>query len=130
MAKKFNKDDYKFIDLTQTDFNTFSEIELDKLVEDTIEVLNMTKGKIKKTPMNLGLVAGLLAVRGGEFKKINALTGAKWKKGNASKKEQKLCKKVFFTARLYYMFKVVIVLISKKESGLDSLNPTLAQKAN
>ncbi len=126
--KNFVKEDYRFIDLSETDHTQFSQLELDKMIEDTKEVLAMTKGKMKKTPMNLALAGGLIGVRGGEFKGINALTGAKWKKGETTKDERKLLKKVFSTARLYYVFKVVIVLISKKEGELDNLNPTLVQK--
>lgn len=125
---KFDKNNYKFIDLSETDHTQFSQIELDKMIEDTIEVLNSTKGTMKQTPMNLGLVGGLLAVRGGRFIKINALSGAKWEKGSVSKEEEKLCKKVFSTARLYYLFKIFIVLASKNEGSQDLLNPTLVQK--
>ena len=128
MAKKFDKKNYRFIDLAETDHTQFSQLELDKMIEDTKEALAMTKGKVKMTPMNLGLAGGLLAVRDGQFEKINALTGAKWKKGNATKDECKLLKKVFSTARLYYIFKVVIVLVSKKDAEMDKLNPTLVQK--
>ena len=124
---KFDKNNYKFIDLSETDHTQFSQIELDKMIEETKEVLQQTKGKITQTPMNLGLVGGLLAARGGRFIKINALTGAKWEKGNITKDEEKLIKKVFASARLYYMFKVVIVLI-KKEGAQDLFNPTLVQK--
>lgn len=126
--KKFVKEDYRFIDLSETDHTQFSQLELDKMIEDTKAVLAMTKGNVKNTPMNLALAGGLLGVRGGQFVGINALTGAKWKKGEASKEECKLLKKVFSTARLYYTFKFVIVLISKKESQLDHMNPTLVQK--
>ena len=128
MAKKFDKNNYRFIDLAETDHTQFSQLELDKMIEDTKEVLEMTKKDRKKTPMNLGLAGGLLAVRDGQFIKINALTGAKWKKGKATKDECKLLKKVFSTARLYYIFKVVIVLASKKEAEQDLFNPTLVQK--
>ncbi len=126
--RKFDKSNYRFIDLSETDHTQFSQLELDKMIEDTKEVLALTKGKIKMTPMNLGLAGGLLGVRDGEFVKINALTGAKWKKGNATKDECKLLKKVFKTARLYYAFKVIIVLISKENGSLDQINPTLVQK--
>ncbi len=126
--KKFNKENYKFVDLSETDYTQFSQVELDKMIEDTKEVLKLTKKKMKMTPMNLGLVGGLLGVKGGQFIKINALTGAKWKKGNTTKEERKLIKRVFTTARLYYLFKVVIVLISKNSSEQDLLNPTLIQK--
>ncbi len=128
MAKKFDKNNYRFIDLSKTDHTQFSQLELDKMIEDTKEVLKMTKGAVKKTPMNLGLAGGLLAARDGQFIKINALSGAKWKKGNATKDECKLLKKVFSTARLYYIFKVVILLVSKKDAETDLLNPTLVQK--
>ena len=73
--KNFDKSNYRFIDLSETDHTQFSQLELDKMIEDTKEVLAMTKGKVKMTPMNLGLAGGLLAVRGGQFVKINALTG-------------------------------------------------------
>jgi hypothetical protein len=126
--KKFDKNNYKFIDLSETDHTQFSQLELDRMIADTVEVLNMTKGKITMSPMNLGLIGGILGVRGGQFIRINALTGAKWKKGNASKDEQKLAKKVFSTARLYYIFRVVIALISQKNGEADQLNPTLVQK--
>ena len=124
---KFNKENYRFIDLSQTDFTQFSQIELDKMIADTIEVLQMTKGKVKSSPMNLGLAGGLLAVRGGQFEKINAFS-AKWKKGDATKEECKLLKKVFSTAQLYYAFKVIIVLVSKEDSSQDLFAPTLVQK--
>lgn len=125
--KKFDKDNYRFINLSETDYTQFSVLELDDRIATTKEILSMTKGKIKQTPMNIALVAGLLGVRGGEFKSINIL-GAKWKAGNTTKEERKLVKKVFFTAKFYYLFKVVITLISKKESQFDELNPTLAEK--
>ena len=125
---KFNKENYRFIDLSKTDHTQFSQLELDQMIADTTEVLTETKGKVKMSPMNLGLAGGLLAARDGQFVKINALSGAKWKKGKASKAECKLLKKVFFTARLYYIFKVIIVLISKKDAEQDLFNPTLVQK--
>lgn len=126
--KTFDKNNYRFIDLSETDHTQFSQLELDKMIADTKEVLAMTKGKIKMTPMNLGLAGGLLGVRDGAFVKINALTGTKWNKGNATKDECKLVKSVFFTARLYYVFKVVLALISKNEGEQDQFNPTLLQK--
>lgn len=126
--KTFDKNNYRFIDLSETDHTQFSQLELDKMIADTKEVLAMTKGKVKMTPMNLGLAGGLLGVRDGAFIKINALTGAKWKQGNATKDECKLVKSVFFTARLYYIFKVVLALISKNNGEQDQLNPTLVQK--
>ena len=125
--KQFDKKNYKFIDLSQTDYTTFSGIEQDQLLKDTQEVLQCTKGKMSKTPMNVALVAGYLAMRGGEFKKVNAI-GAKWKKGNTTKEEQKLIKKVLSTARFYYLFKVVTVVISKQDNNQDLLNPTVVQK--
>lgn len=125
--KKFNKNDYRFIDLSETDYNQFSELELDDMLADTKEVLSATKGKIKSTPMNIGLVAGLLALRGGEFTEVG-LFGAKWEKGDTTKEERKLIKKAFSTAKLYYLFKVFIVLLSKGEGEKDLFNPTLAQK--
>ena len=125
---KFNKENYRFIDLSETDHTQFSQLELDQMIADTTEVLALTKGKVKMTPMNLGLAGGLLAARDGQFIKINALSGAKWEKGNASKDECKLLKKVFSTARLYYTFKIFIVLTSQKDAEQDLFNPTLVQK--
>jgi len=130
--KTFDKNNYRFIDLSETDHNQFSQLELDKMIADTKEVLDMTKGKTKMTPMNLGLAGGLLAVRDGQFVKIHALTGAKWKKGKATKDECKLLKKVFSTARIYYMIKMVTALVTalvfQKAASQDILNPTLVQK--
>ena len=127
--KKFDKNNYKFIDLSETDISQFSQIEIDNMIADTVEVLKMTKGSVTKTPMNLGLIGGVLGARGGQFVSVNFLTGAKWKKGDATKEEQKLAKKVFFTARIYYAFKVIITLIAQKNNeGRDLLNPTLVQK--
>ena len=126
--KKFDKNDYNFIDLSETDISQFSQIELDKMLADTKELLNITKGGVKNTPMNISPVSGLLAARGGEFKKINAITGAKWKKGNTTKEERKLINKVFNTGRLYYTFKIVINLVKQQAGEWDILKPTLAQK--
>lgn len=125
--KKFDKSNYNFIDLSKTDYTTFSALEQDQLLEDTQELLKCTKGKVTKTPMNLALVGGYLIMRGGQFKKVN-IFGAKWKKGNTTKQERKLIKKVFKTAQFYYLFKVVILLISKQGSRQDLLNPTVVKK--
>lgn len=125
--KKFDKNNYKFIDLSKTDYTAFSAFEQDQLLMDTQEVLKCTKGKMSKTPMNLALVAGYLAMRGGEFKKVNAF-GSKWKKGNTTKEERKLVKKVLTTAQFYYIFKIVIILITKQDNNKDILNPTVVQK--
>lgn len=123
---KFNKNDYKFIDLTETAFEDFSAVELDRYIADTMEVLGMTKGKMTKTMMNLSLAAGLLTVRGGEFVRINAFV-AKYNKGNLSKEELKVVKKVMSTAKWYYRLKVILALISQNNS-FDEIKPMLAEK--
>ena len=46
MAKKFDKNNYRFIDLAETDHTQFSQLELDKMIEDTKEVLEMTKKEL------------------------------------------------------------------------------------
>ena len=86
----------------------------------------MSKGKMTKTMMNLSLAAGLLAVRGGEFVRINAFV-AKYNKGNLSKEELKVVKKVMSTAKWYYRLKVILALISQNNS-FDEIKPMLAEK--
>ncbi len=127
MGKKINLDEYEFIDLTKTDASTFSDSELADLAETTLDILKATKGKIKKTPMNGGLVAGYLAVNGGELVRVNGLS-AKWKKGNCSKEARKVIKKTLSSAKIYYLFKSVLSSVMKKENGYELLNPTLAKK--
>lgn len=123
---KFNKNNYNFLNLAENDVSQLSVTELDKALRDTKEVLKMTKYKITKTIMNLQLVNGLVSVRGGEFKSINAFF-AKVKMGSVTKEEKKLIKKVLSTAKWYYRLKVIIVLITKIQS-VDSIDPMLAIK--
>ena len=123
---KFNKNNYNFLNLAENNVNELSVTELDNALRDTKEILKMTKYKITKTIMNLQLVNGLVSVRGGEFKSINAFF-AKVKMGSVTKEEKKLIKKVLATAKWYYRLKVIIVLITKNQS-VDSIDPMLAIK--
>ncbi len=126
-GKKINLEEYEFIDLSKTDVNDFSDTELEDLSETTLEVLSATKGKIKKTPMNIGLLGGYLAVHGGEFVSVNGLS-AKWKKGNCSKPACKIIKKALSSAKKYYLFKNLLSAALKKENGYELLAPHLAKK--
>lgn len=123
---KFNKNNYNFLNLAENDVSQLSVTELDNALRDTKEILKMTKYKITKTIMNLQLVNGLVSVRGGEFKSINAFF-AKVKMGSVTKEEKKLIKQVLATAKWYYRLKVIIVLITKNQS-VDSIDPMLAIK--
>ncbi len=124
---KINPDNYTFIDLTKTDYTQFTAAELDRYAADTTAVLSATGKKLKKTPMNVGLTAGLLAIRGGEFIKVMPIA-AKYKKGNANKNELKVIKRAMNTARLYYLFKNILAMVMKKENDPDLLNPHIAVK--
>lgn len=124
---KFNKNDYNFIDLSETDHTEMTAVELDKCIADTMEVLKMTKRKISSSIMNLSLVSGLLGVRGGEFVKINVFS-AKYNKGNCTKEELKVIKSVINTAKWYYRLKVIIILIAQKQGEMDEVTPLLANK--
>ncbi len=123
----FNRTDYQFFDLTQIDHTEMSEEELTVLLNDTKEALSLTKDKTKNTPLSLQLAGGILAARGGEFIRINAFTGAKWKKGNTTKEEQALLKKVFSKARGYYFLRMFIALLGQ-HGEQQILNPTLVKK--
>ena len=123
---KFNKNNYNFLNLAENDVSQLSVTELDNALRDTKEILKMTKYKITKTIMNLQLVNGLVSVRGGEFKSINAFF-AKVKMGSVTKEEKKLIKKVLVTAKWYYRLKVIIVMITKNQK-VDSIDPMLAIK--
>lgn len=127
---KFNLKDYEFINVSEGSDNNVENLsanELEEMVEDTIAVLKATKGNLKKTPTNLCLAAGILGVRGGEFIKIVPIK-ATFKKGNASKDELKLLKKVFNTARLYYLINNIIKMAADKDVQCDGIYPHLARK--
>lgn len=124
---KFNKNNYNFIDLTENDFHELSSTELDKAINDTKGILFETSKSITKVILNMQLVSGLLAVRGGEFKKANIFT-VKADLGNVTKEEKKLIKKVFTKVKWYYRLKVIIVLITKNQQQTDTINPILALK--
>ncbi len=127
---KFNLSDYEFINVSEgceNNVENLSANELEEMVKDTVAVLNATKKKMKKTPTNLCLAAGLLGVRGGEFVKVVPLK-ATYKKGNVSKEELKLLKKVFNTARLYYLFNNIVKMAADKDIQTDGIYPHLARK--
>ena len=127
---KINVDDYEFINISDEsgfDPDTYSAEEYEQMVQDTMEVLKARKGKITKSPDNLCLVAGVLAMREGEFISIAPIM-VKYKKGNASKSELKVIKKVFSTAKLYYLLRNVLSNIAQKGIGTDGIYPYLARK--
>lgn len=127
---KFNINDYEFIDISErseSKVENLSANELEEMVKATLEVLAATKGKFKRVPANLCLASGVLGVRGGEFKKIVPIK-VTYKKGNVSKSEHKLIKKVFNTARLYYLINNVISIAADKGIGTDGIYPYLARR--
>ena len=125
---KFNQSDYSFIDLTETDLSTYPAEQIEASLADTYGILEMTAKKKKKTPMNLALVAGLLEARGGRFIKVCPLY-AKWKKGQATKKEIKIIKKAISSAKVFYLFKNIWRNVIKNENvGFEELVPMLAVK--
>lgn len=127
---KFNMNDYEFVDISEraeSSVVNLSANELEEMVQATMEVLNATKGKLKQTPKNLCLAAGVLGVRGGEFKKVVPLY-AKYDKGNASKAELKVLKKVFNTARLYYLVSNLTSMAADKSLAGDDIYAYLARK--
>ncbi len=132
MAKKFNINDYELIDISEGsafDFASLSENDIEEMVQDTLEVLQATKGKLRKSPTNLCLASGILGVRGGEFKKIIPIK-VSYKKGNTSKSELKVIKKVFSTAKLYYLLRNIISQATDSVVGTDGIYPYLARKKN
>ncbi|MDE6274160.1 MAG: hypothetical protein K2L87_03825 [Clostridiales bacterium] len=124
---KLNLDAYNFIDLSQTDFSLLTDEELAVYIKDTIAVLDAYKKKATKAKMIFGLAAGLLAMRGGELTKVT-LFSKKYKKGNATKQELKLVKRVIKTFRIYLVFKVVIALVGNQQAGMQLLAPHAARK--
>ena len=127
---KFNIDNYEFINIsegTENNVENLSANELEEMVADTLDVLKATKGKLKKTPTNLCLVAGILGVRGGEFIKIAPIK-VTFKKGDATKDEMKIIKKVFTTGRIYYLINNIIKTAADKDIPVDGIYPHLARK--
>ena len=124
---KLNLDAYNFIDLSQTDFSLLTDEELAVYIKDTSAVLDAYKKKATKAKMIFGLAAGLLAMRGGELTKVT-LFSKKYKKGNATKQELKLVKRVIKTLRIYLVFKVVIALVGNQQAGMQLLAPHAARK--
>ncbi|MBQ7912388.1 MAG: hypothetical protein IJ308_01425 [Clostridia bacterium] len=127
---KFNVNDYEFIDFSEDstfDFDSLSAEEFEQMVQDTMEVLKARKGKLLKSPDNLCLVSGVLAARDGEFISIAPIM-VRWKKGNTSKAERKIIKKVFTTAKWYYLFRNLLANMTKNGIGTDGIYPYLARK--
>lgn len=127
---KFNIKDYEFIDFSADstyDFDSLSAEEFEQILKDTLDVLKARKGKMLKSPENLCLASGLLAARGGEFISIAPIM-VRWKKGNISKEERKIIKKVFTTARWYYLFRNFLSNMVKSDIGTDGIYPYLARK--
>jgi len=131
MAKaKFDINNYEFINVSEdseSNLENLSANEIEEMVEATMEVLAATKGKMKRTPTNLCLVAGVLGVRGGEFKKI-APIHVSFKKGNTSKEEMKIINKVFTTGRIYYLIRNIISVAADNQIGTDGIYPYLARR--
>ena len=127
---KFNINDYEFINISDEagfDPETYTAEEYEEMINDTMDVLNARKGKLTKSPDNLCLVSGVLAMRGGEFISIAPIM-VKYKKGQTPKSELKVIKKVFSTAKWYYLLRNILSNIAKKGIGTDGIYPYLARK--
>lgn len=71
------------------------------------------------------MVSGCLTLKDGEFIEINGCK-VKLNKGNVTKAELKVIKKVFFTYQLYIWLKVFINLIANSdEKGKVWVNPNI-----
>ena len=126
---KFNIDNYEFINISEgTDSNVenLSANEIEEMITATKEVLKGAN-KLKRVPSNLCLVAGLLGVRGGEFKKISPIK-VSFKKGDVSKDELKLIKNVFTLGRIYYLLRNIGANVAGKQIGADGIYPYLARR--
>ena len=124
---KLKLDAYNSINLSETDFSLLTDEELLVYLKDTADVLNAYKKKATKAKFLVGLAAGLLAMRGGELTKVT-LFSKKYKKGDATKAELKLVKRVIRTFRIYLVFKIVIALIGNQQAGMELLAPHAARK--
>lgn len=129
---KFDINNYEFINISEgaeneTSLANLSANEIEEMVEATLEVLKATGGKFKKVPTNLCLVAGVLGVRGGEFKKIAPIK-VTYKKGDTTKEELKVINKVFTTGRIYYLVRNVIAFAADNQIGADGIYPYLAKR--
>ena len=124
---KLKLESYDFIDLSRTDFSLLTDEELNVYIKDTYDVLYAYRRKVTKAKMLFGLAAGLLAMRGGELTRVT-LISKKYKKGDATKKEIKLVKKVIKTFRFSLAFKIVIALIGNNQVGTELLAPHAARK--
>lgn len=129
---KFDINNYEFINISEgaeneTSLEKLSANEIEEMVEATLEVLKATGGKFKKVPTNLCLAAGVLGVRGGEFKKIAPIK-VTFKKGETSKDELKIINKVFTTGRIYYLVRNIIAVAADNQIGTDGIYPYLARR--
>ena len=127
---KINVNDYEFINIsegTENNVENLSANEIEEMVADTLAVLSVTKGKLKKTPTNLCLASGILGVRGGEFIKIAPIK-VTFKKGETSKEEMKVINKVFTTGRIYYLINNIVKMAADKDIPTDGIYPHLARK--
>ena len=129
---KFDINNYEFINISEgaeneASLEKLSVNEIEEMVEATLEVLKATGGKFKRVPTNLCLAAGVLGVRGGEFKKIAPIK-VTFKKGETSKAELKIINKVFNTGRIYYLVRNIIANVAEKQIGTDGIYPYLAKR--
>lgn len=124
---KLKLEAYNFINLSETDFSLLTDEELLLYLKDTADVIGAYKKKVTKAKFLFGLAAGLLAMRGGELTKVT-LFSKKYKKGDATKQDLKLVKRVIKTFRIYLVFKIVIALISNQQAGMELLAPHAARK--
>ena len=63
-----------------------------------------------------------------DYRIWSSLFSKKYKKGDATKAELKLVKRVIKTFRIYLVFKVVIALIGNQQAGMELLAPHVARK--
>ena len=129
---KFDINNYEFINVSEgaeneTALANLSANEVEEMVEATLEVLTATGSKFKRVPTNLCLAAGVLGVRGGEFKKIAPIK-VTFNKGETSKDELKVINKVFTTARIYYLVRNVVAFAADNQIGTDGIYPYLAKR--
>ena len=129
---KFDINNYEFINISEgaeneTSLANLSANEIEEMVEATMEVLAATKGSFKRVPTNLCLAAGVLGVRGGEFKKIAPIK-VTYNKGETGKEELKVINKVFTTGRIYYLIRNIVAFAADNQIGMDGIYPYLAKR--
>lgn len=118
--------DYDYYDITELDLSTVSYEEREAYAKSTLEVLSKNKRKKTKANFLISLASGLLTLKDGEFIEINGFR-VKYNKGNVTKEELKVIKKVFSTYKMYVWLKIFINLISNSNSeGKVWINPHIA----